>query len=190
MADQKTTLVAFLAVRAMQDGKGYLGAVLVTDNTGVPQEFRCTHPIRPTAIQEALYGDALEPHVFNQLVGLPLVKALTTTPVFCCVEEPILLQLRNDVDLPIVHLQRLGEVLSVDELQPDSSNSPPKPERIDSERGGFQPMSATFLSGYESDLGTIGDDLQRVFNQIDLLEPFDRIATAINTLAKRDERFR
>ena len=190
MADQKQILVAFLAVRPTQDGEGYLGGLLVTDETGIPQEFRCTHPLRPTAPQKALYGDTLKPHIFNQLVGLPLIRASTTSPVFCCVEEPILLQLGDDVNLPVVHLQRLGEVLAVDAPQANGLKSPQKPRRIDSERVGFQPISANFGHGHEPDLETILDDLQRVFNQIDLLEPFDRITTAINTLVERDDRFR
>ena len=189
MADHKQILVAFLAVRPTQDGEGYLGGLLVTDETGIPQEFRCTHPLRPTAPQKALYGDTLEPHIFNQLVGVPLIRASTTSPVFCCVEEPILLQLADDVHLPIVHLQRLGEVLAVDDFQSDGSSGAQQPRRIDSERGGFQPISANFGRGHEPDLETILDDLQRVFNQIDLLEPFDRITTAINALVERDPRF-
>ncbi len=190
MADQKQILVAFLAVRATQDGEGYLGGLLVTDETGIPQEFRCTHPVRPTMAQKALYGDTLRPHVFNQLLSLPLIRASTTSSIFCCVQEPILLQIRDYVDLPVVHLQRLGEVLEVHDPNPGNQNSSSKPRRVDSERGVFQPISANFQSGHESDWEKIGDALHRAFSQIDLLEPFDRIAIAVNALAERDNRFR
>ena len=190
MANEKQVQVAFLAIRPTQDATGYLGGILVTDEMGVPQEFRCTHPIRPTAAQRALYGGTLTPHVFNHLLGLPLIQALTTRPSFCCLEDPMLLQLAHDVSIPLVHLQRLGEVLSVDGPQSDGVNIPQTTRRVDSNRSGFQPISATFGHGHETDWEEISDDLERVFSQVDLLEPFERITTAIKVLAERDERFR
>ena len=55
-------LVAFLAVHTTPDDEGYLGGILVTDEAGIPKEFRCTHPIRPTATQKALYRANLKTH--------------------------------------------------------------------------------------------------------------------------------
>ena len=189
MVDQNQSLVAFLAVHSTKDGEGYLGGLLVTDETGIPKEFRCTQPIRPSATQKALYGANLRPHVFTQLLGVPLIRALTTRPLFCSVAEPVLLRVRNDIDLPVFHLQRLGEVLSAAPAESNGSNSPPISSRIDSEYGGFQPISVTCQHGHESDLETMNGHLHRVFNQIDLVEPFERIATAINALIERDSRF-
>ena len=63
MVDQNQSLVAFLSVHSTKDGEGYLGGLLVTDETGIPKEFRCTHPVRPSATQKALYGANLKPHV-------------------------------------------------------------------------------------------------------------------------------
>ena len=183
MVDQKQILVGFIAVCPTQDDNGYLAGLLVTNDLGVPQEFRCTHPIRPTQAQKALYGDTLKPHLFNELLVIPLIKALTTNPSFFCIEDPILLQAADFIDLPVVHLQRLGEVLSVENHQSDAT-------RIDSENVGFQPISATFGNGHDSDLGKIQDELNKVFNKIDLVEPFDRIATAIKALVERDKRFK
>ena len=190
MAERKESLVAFLAVRTTQDGEGYLGGVLVTDETGVPKEFRCTHPIRPTVTQKALYGANLLPHIFIHLIGLPLIRSLTTNPLFCSVSEPILLRMRDDVDLPIFHFERLGDVMEVGDPGLDRSELVSASKRIDSERGGFQPISATCHHGHESDLEALSGDLHQVSNDIDLLEPFTRIVTAINALSARDERFR
>ena len=101
-----------------------------------------------------------------------------------------MLELRDDVDLPLVHFQRLGEVLAVDRPSSEGETNSSIPRRIDSMNGGFQPISANFPLGHESDWEAIQDDLERAFDHIDLLEPFDRIATAINALAERDDRFR
>jgi hypothetical protein len=187
--DQEKALLAYLAIRPTKNDDGYIGGVLVVDETGVPQEFRCTRPVKPTKVQQALYGDVLVAHISNGLVGIPLLNALVTNPVCCIVENSTLLEIANDVNLPVVHMERLGDLLSVDSSQSEKSKKPQKPERIDSERGGFSPISANFLHGHQSDWETIGDSLKKVFNQVDLLEPFERITTAINILMERDEHF-
>ena len=52
-------MIGYLAVTA-QEPLGYLGGVLVADEFGLPVEFRHTLPVRPTKLQRALYGDALD----------------------------------------------------------------------------------------------------------------------------------
>ncbi len=190
MSDEKQVFAAFLAVRPTQDGEGYLGGLMVIDKTGVPQEFRCTHPIRPTEVQKAVYGGSLRPHIFNELIGLTLIRAMTTNPTFCCIEESILLETAQGTEIPVVHLQRLGETLSVEHHADEKVKNSNGILRVDSHRSGFQPLSATFHRDFEDDLEKIKGDLELVFNQVDLLEPFERIATAIRVLSERDERFR
>ena len=66
---QKDGLLAFLGIYETASHDGFIGAVLVTDHKGIPQEFRCTHPVKPTSIQKPLYGDALEPLLFFRFYG-------------------------------------------------------------------------------------------------------------------------
>ena len=65
--------LGFLALYETSGNEGYLGAILVTNNQGVPQEFRCTHPVKPTNIQKPLYGNTLEPYIGITLCGAPLI---------------------------------------------------------------------------------------------------------------------
>ena len=48
--------------------------------------------------------------------------------------------------------------------------------------GGFQPITATTHYSYEADYESVRETLEQVFNQVDLLEPFQRIATAYQGL--------
>jgi len=185
MTEKNELMVAFLAARQTKDKEGYLGAVLVLNEAGVPQEFHCTHPVRATSTQEAIYGATLKPHVFNELIGAPLINRLTTNPKFCAVSENLLLDLGYYTDLPVVHLQRIGEVFEADNL--DTSY---QVKRFDSNHSEFQPVSANFLPSQELDTEIIEADIEAVFNRIDIIEPFERISTALNTLVERDERFR
>jgi len=47
-------MLAFLSLCETLSRDGYIGAILVTDERGIPQEFRCTYPVKPTMIQRVL----------------------------------------------------------------------------------------------------------------------------------------
>ncbi|MEZ4619252.1 MAG: hypothetical protein R2867_27585 [Caldilineaceae bacterium] len=74
MADQSVKQekhIAFYKLIYDSEAKNLLGAILVLDELGKPQEFRVTYPVKPTMIQRQLYGDALVPHVGIELCGKP-----------------------------------------------------------------------------------------------------------------------
>ena len=178
--------IAFFAFRPTNDNQGYVGAILVTDERGIPQEFRCTHPVKPTAVQKALYGKNLESHVSLELCGKPLLEALTTDPVICLVESRELVELREFVSLPVIFLQRPGEVLE----EADQSQIVGRDQHLNKSLNGVQQLSARCHSQWESDFEKMQQALDQASHYIDLLEPFDRITTSLSILAARDERFR
>ena len=175
------TLIAYFAVHT--NGEGYIGAMIVIDDKGVPQEFRCTLPVRPTNAQKALYGSTLQPHVFNELIGSPLAAALSTRPKCYIVANTMLLELREYTDTPVVHFEKYGESLSPD-ADADAQH------RLDSSIGGFQPITVITHRDYATDYESVRHQLEDIFNRIDLSEPFERIKTAINVLVARDDRFK
>ena len=176
-------VIAYFSVHSTNDNKGYMGGMMVIDRRGVPQEFHCTLPTSPTGAQKALYGDTLKPYLFNELIGAPLVKALKTPPHLCLVESEMMLELRERIAVPVLHLEKYGEGLSPD-------GGPAIQNHLESGRGGFQPITATTHYSYETDYESVREALEQVFNQVDLLEPFQRIATAIKVLSERDSRFK
>ena len=186
--------IAFFVVRQTSDLQGYIGAVLVTDSRGIPIEFNCTHPVRPTTVQKALYGKNLDTFVSFELCGGPLLNALKSTPGSCLVESSEMVGLRDVVSLPVVYVQRLGDVLTAQSDDPASERGAGAPNsqinRLDSRHGGFQPIAVHSHHGYESDVEEARPLLEHVFQNVDLLEPFERITSALVTLSERDERFR
>ena len=186
--EQDEIELAFFAVRRTQDQEGYIGAILVIDNHGIPREFRCTHPVRPTLVQKALYGNNLEWHIGFELCGKPLLGELTSHPVACLVESTGMLGLREAVPLPVVHAQRLGDMLGVSAQTDGESGG--RIERLDSEINDFQPLAVHCYGGFETDIEETLPALRRVFQYVDLMEPFERITTAVTVLGERDERFR
>ena len=73
-------MIGFYSLVATSDEKGYLGALLVTDDIGKPEEFRVTHPVKPTLLQRQIYGETLIPHIGVSLCGVPLYEALKNKP--------------------------------------------------------------------------------------------------------------
>lgn len=191
MNAQNTTqekIVAFYKLLHDSDAKVLIGAILVLDELGKPQEFRVTFPVKPTLIQRQLYGDALIPHVGVDLCGKPLFQALKRTPQLLVISHGILMGMAETVDVPVVHLERAGESLVVN--VPAGTGQPTK-QKINSLSGRFAPISVSYPPYYDDNARSLTASIAvNFFESIDLLEPFNRINVAIDTLKNQDERFR
>ncbi|MGC8718256.1 MAG: hypothetical protein ACP5RW_09705 [bacterium] len=181
--DKKDCLLAFLSIYEMSSNDGYIGSILVTDTQSIPLEFRCTHPIRPNIIQKTLYGDILERYIGVNLCGIPLLRSLQNSPSLLIVCRDFLLDIRKEVNYPVVYIRREEEIILT---QNDSSIL--KREKFESPTGKFEPIILTFLPNFEDET-VVKDILESVFYSFDPLEPFERMNKAINVLLKEDKRF-
>lgn len=182
----KNTL-GFLALYDTPSNDGYLGAVLVTDIDGTPQEFRCTHPVRPTLVQRPLYGDTLLPHIGVNLCGIPLMQSIQIKPSLIVVQREFLLDVRATCPFPVIYIRRAGEVIDIE--APDSPANKSNKERLDCSTGRFQPIVFSSHPDFEDDIPTAKEVLEEAFSYFDPLEPFERMLKAIEVLAKQDKRF-
>lgn len=180
--------IGFYALLPTQDGKGHLGALLVTDDLGKPTEFRVTYPVKPTLLQKQLYGDSMVPHIGIELCGKPLYQALKIKPLLVLVSNTRFLPLSSSVTSLIAHVERLGETLKIG----GNSDNPSRiPAKLQSTSGRFQPLAVTYPMDYNDQRqDEVVAQLNRFFIGIDLLEPFARIDSAAKALAAQDERFR
>ncbi len=180
--------IGFFSLLLTGDGKGHLGALLVTDDLGKPVEFRVTYPVKPTALQRQLYGDSLLPHVGVELCGKPLYQALKIKPLILLVSDPLLLPLGDAVQALVARIERMGETLTVTS---QAQGATKLATTLQSSSGRFQPIALTCPTGYdEKRQQQIYSHLNRLFAAIDLLEPFSRIEAAAKALAGQDEKFR
>lgn len=185
--DEEKDLLAFFALYQTSSNDGYLGTVLVTNLHGIPQEFRCTHPVKPTTIQKPLYGDALEPYIGVHLCGVPLFKSIQNLPSLIVVHKEHLLDIRKSLSIPVIHIRRAGEAIDVSST--DKIGSTFKRERIDCATGRFQPIVLTAHPDFNEDATIAKDILDKIFSYLDPIEPFDRMEKAIDVLSKQDKRF-
>ena len=61
--DINSLRLGFLGLMDFAKGDVFRGGILIVDSNGKPVEFRCTSTVKPNALQRALYGDSLMPHL-------------------------------------------------------------------------------------------------------------------------------
>jgi len=173
--------VAFLAMRDSADGQGYYGGVLVADALGKPLEFRCTtEAVRPTKVQRTLYGESLLPCIATELIGAPLLQAVQVRPEVVLVPDQMLLELRPATTYPVLLVERYGEAFEVtDAVEEEAAASE---ALLRSPQSRFQPVVLRAHPRYAADASEWRGRLAEAFGRMDLMEPFERVKTALEQL--------
>jgi len=91
-------------LRVVATDAGFVGGMLVTNRLGRPLEFQCTTPVKANRTQEILYGRALKPFLFSELIGVTLLDRLQVKADVILVNQQVLLGLREHVSLPLACL--------------------------------------------------------------------------------------
>lgn len=176
--------VAFFTLEPTKDKKGVIGAILVVDDLGMPQEFRVTYPVKPTTLQKQLYGNSLNVHIGVTLCGEPLYKALRNKPELLLVNHKQHLSLAAKVDSEVALVDRVGEAIVVGEEDDQRPSI-----KVHSKTDRFQPLNIFCHDLGDHDQEKIKSLVEKYFQSIDLMEPFDRIKGALEALGEQDERF-
>ena len=180
-----TPLLGFLTVEKLGAPSAYIGAWMVTDERGYPLEFKATTPVRPTPVQQVLYGNGLERYVSVELCGRKLVAEAVRKPSVVVVSTSTLLGVTDSSTPTMIFIRRAGEAIIIgDETSRRQSG------RIESGEGYFQPLiyEASFSSSEERE-STVGL-LTLCSSQFDIIEVFERMRAAAEMLAKEDPRYR
>ena len=154
------------------------GGILITDAYGKPLEFRCTSPIKPNAVQRTLYGSTLIPHIAVDLVGKPLVNQVEAAPTVVLVQQEEFLLMRTSIEEPILLARRQGEDI---QLSQEIGKSHPE-ELLSSSSGKFAPVVITCHWDFPDDIAQCKERLASIFSNCDLVEPFERVKNALNTV--------
>lgn len=162
--------ICFISSSKFENDSVIRGAVLITDEETKPLEFRITAPIRPTAFQRTLYGEILDEHILVELISIPLLGALSKKPDMVVVRDPLFLAANSRQDIPVVRVFKDGEARFVGDN---------KSEQLSSISGRYEPILIETSKELESKLPELRKQLSVVFSKRSLLEPFDRIATAL-----------
>jgi len=178
--------IGFYSLYETEIQDSYVGTLLVTDSYGIPIEFKCTHSVKATAIQKALYGERLQPYIGIELCGVPLTKSITTSPDFLFVNEPYLLAMRHKITTPVIIINK-----------PNGENTMSTEEYLKSgkiivvhEYNNFAPVEIQYHPDYAKDGKTTLESINEISANFDLIEPFERMKKSVMILGKTDSKFK
>lgn len=168
--------VGFLGMYCFEDGVPTRGAILVTSMDTKPLEFRITAPVRPEPLQTTLFGELLKEHIAVDLTGLPLLNAVDNKPDLILVCDDLLLGINSKQEIPTIRMMRTDEPVSNRRSQAHTLNPP------DSSR---QSAKIYTSEKFAERLQALAEQLQVVFSQRDLMEPFERLERACNYIHEK-----
>ena len=153
---------AFLSVLEPEDA-GFVGGLLVLNRTARPLEFHCTTPVRASRAQQILYGPTLRPYLFAEQIGGALLGRMKAKPGVLFTDRPEMLELRTMVTVPVAlvlpHDAAGSDAMS--EFTAGRNRLAVAPER-------------------REDMERIIEQVRDVAAWYDMVEPFQRIADAVN----------
>lgn len=151
---------------------GALGGLLLVNRRGRPVEFHCTAPVVTSRAEEILYGATLRPHLYCDRIGGVLLKKATVQPAIVLINQLDCWPLAEWTPAPVV----LVDPSSVDPICMDPRSNASDPPLVSQ-----QPALETACLD-QVDLAqrpAVTEQLQQLTTQVDLAEPFERIAEAI-----------
>ena len=155
---------------------GFFGGYLVLSARGRPLEFRCSTPVLPTRAQQILYGTTLRPYVLAEVLGQALV-ASAQSPVRAILTdaaEMLELALLRSEEVLWVHAVSSGEGASRAGVESSAASAAILPRGAAAGDRGVRLAPFSSLKPEEV-VPLLGELAQHV----DLLEPFERIRTAL-----------
>ena len=160
--------LGFIDICVFNDGS-IRGGMLVTDVETRPYEFRVTSPVKPTQLQQVLYGSSLKDYVYGELICAPLVKAVKEKLNLVLTKESKLLVIRSLISTPVLYMYRdQGGIKSG-----NGGEVSVKPVIISTHRN---------FTGEEEWAQTV---LAPIMHNHDLLEPFERLRVALTEVHKQ-----
>jgi hypothetical protein len=168
--------IGFLGVFFFEKENATRGALLVTAMDTKPLEFRITAPVCPQNFQTILYGELLKEYIAVDLVGCPLLNAIENKPDLILVQDDLLLGISSKQEIPMLRIMKADEAVIKKGIQPEPLNP------LDASH---QPAKVYTSQSFSGSLKTITEQLQVVFSQRDLIEPFERLERACSDVHNR-----
>ena len=170
MTDQTSTDIrlAFLDILVFEDGS-IRGGVLITDLETRPYEFRVTSPVKPTPLQRVLYGRTLVDYVYGDLICLPLIWATKEKLSLAIVRHENLLIIRPNISIPMIYI-----------------NQNSKSNNNDQNTDGIRPIIIKPHRNFPGEEAWAETLLTNIMQRHELLEPFERLKTAISEVNKKN----
>jgi|SRR5579871_4474726 len=162
----RTQGLGFLTI--LHEDNGYMGGYLVTNFWSRPVEFRLSTAVQPNRIHQILYGGTLQSYICADLIGKTLIEKTTAAVQAIFTDCESVLDLRLQLDVPVVCLPSDGSTAPASSSDPAASRKWP----------------LRCHSRFPGDVAAVQAMLDGVDGSLDLAEPFVRIREAMSEARK------
>lgn len=159
-------MIGYLSVKKIDDK--YIGGLLIVDESGIPYEFKYTDPIAPTPLQRILYGKSLESYLNSEVIAKSLLKKIENKPEIVFTDNSILTNSSENVFFVV---QTVPSVEQIDQ---------PNTDECIIQFG----ASAIRISSSREITKEKLERLKQLVEEIDILEPFQRLQKALEYICK------
>ena len=163
----------------------HMGGILITNQIGVPLEFKYTEPVTATNLHKILYGSVLEKYLHETVIRDRLGREVRALPNYFITGYDEKEFLGSVADRDMVAIQKYS-------LPPADISGPfnriREREAIIELREDAEFLRLAFSTSDETVQLNIVAWLQEIARTMDILEPLDRITAALNSLCGEGKR--
>jgi hypothetical protein len=163
----------------------HMGAILVTNEIGVPLEFKYTEPVTATRLHKILYGSVLEKYLHETVIRDRLGREIRSTPDFFITSYEEKEFLGSVSDREMVAVQKYS--LPPGDLSGPFSRIRDREAIVELEDESVF-LRLAFSTPNEAVQHNIAVWLQEIARTMDILEPLDRIVSALTSLCGEGKR--
>ncbi|MCS7174525.1 hypothetical protein [Pseudothermotoga sp.] len=154
--------IGYISTRKIDEK--YVGAVLIVDEFGIPQEFKYTEPVSPTPLQRILYGKSLDLYLTVEIIAKNLLKNVEQKPEMFLTDNITLVESSDQVYYVSSYLTPKS-----DQFQNTEPNECVIP---------LQGESLKFIAKSNFTQDKI-EKLKQIVEEFDIMEPFQRLTKAL-----------
>ncbi|KAF2957608.1 hypothetical protein AS159_08075 [Thermotoga sp. Ku-13t] len=156
-------------ISAKKIDEKYVGAVLIVDELGIPQEFKYTEPVSPTPLQKILYGKSLELYLTVEIIAKSLLKSVEQKPEIFLTDNISLVEASDQVYY--VSPYGTSKLEQSQNLEPNECVIP------------LQNESLKLVSKSNLTQDKI-EKLKKIMEEFDVMEPFQRLSKALEFVCR------
>jgi len=185
MAQPDLVLLGYLAEYISSSGTYYAG-ILVVNERGLPREFRHTDGVKPSRLQQTLYGDSMDSCLGMDSLGPALYNVLGVKPAVMLLDERGKRVFGDFVleHLPaaIVKAAKSAEAIFMDQISPMGN-------MLDALQFDHHGVADSHVFAYIEDNETKSgaQAIKSAHGKMNLVSPFDRVRSVLAQVAEVEE---
>lgn len=157
----------------------HMGAILVTNQVGVPLEFKYTEPVVATRLHKILYGSVLDRYLHETVIRDRLAREIRSFPDYFIAPYDEKDYLGSVADKEMIAVQRYN--LPPGEISGPFNRIREREAIIELEEEKIL-LRLAFSTPDETVQHNMAAWLQEIARTMDVLEPLDRIASALKSI--------